>query len=270
MAASIFTGASGMRFLSETETDAFSPDNETTYATVRKLIEWITQWIKGTGVTGSVTTDPPNDTTGYLYDSAGAWSDDDYNTFWVLMTSGNGRGKIFEIDDTDGSSSPPKLICTGDNLYSEGIRSGDDYEILYDLNKLDSHTHDYIDSAPVENPTGRTLVCSHGVEASRTSGAWGTLLQYQIYCPVNPSTLRIYFQGKVGVNTGYVRLQFTDSGSNVFTGSGTSFTNTSYAAKTDSLDCSTADAGSGKLEIQTTHSTAGETFCSYLTVIWDT
>ena len=76
---------------------------------------------------GSATADPPNDATGVLEDSASGWTDDLHNACTLVMTSGTASGNTYTIDDTVAISTT--IACTGDNLYSDGVRSGDTYEI---------------------------------------------------------------------------------------------------------------------------------------------
>ncbi|MDD4986341.1 MAG: glycosyl hydrolase family 28-related protein, partial [Dehalococcoidales bacterium] len=85
---------------------------------------------------GSATSDPPNNTDGYLYDSAASFTNDEWNTYWVVMTSGTASGNWYYIYDTVASNS--YLVCreyadggtSTVNLYSDGVRSGDSYKII--------------------------------------------------------------------------------------------------------------------------------------------
>ena len=143
MTAVIFTGIDALRMIVETETDANSPDNETTYAAIRKAIECLFLLFAATGDDGTATSNPPDDTTGVLTDSAGGYDVDEYNGCTLLMTSGTARGNFYTIDDTTATT----LICTGDNLYSAGVRSGDYYVVLYDIKvNTDGHDHDDVNA----------------------------------------------------------------------------------------------------------------------------
>jgi len=146
MASVIFTGIDALRMVLETETDADSPDNETTYGAIRKAIECLFLLLLGTGDSGSATSDPPDNTTGVLTDTGAAYTIDEHIGRTLLITSGNARGNIYTIDDNAATT----LTCTDDNLYSDGVRSADDYVILYDtLVNTDGHDHDDVNSKPV-------------------------------------------------------------------------------------------------------------------------
>jgi len=143
-----FFDLSALRAILTTETDADSPINEELMSQIRENLEAILILLASTGITGSATSDPPNDTTGYLTDTASSWSNDDHNGRTLLLTSGLAKGNMYTIDDTDDANN--RLVCTGDNLYADGVRSGDTYLILYDVkNNADGHDHDGINSSNV-------------------------------------------------------------------------------------------------------------------------
>jgi len=157
MALEIFRAISNLRMVLDSETDADSPDNETTYKAMREMIEILFQLMLDTGVSGTATSDPPDDTTGYFYDTNESWTDDLHNGRTLVICSGNAKGNFYTIDDTDDANA--RLVCTGDNLYSDGVRSGDDYKILYDIKtNTDGHNHDGINSptATIQAPTAGT------------------------------------------------------------------------------------------------------------------
>jgi len=146
MALEIFRAISNLRLVLETETDKDSPDNEITRLALREMVEILFQLMLDTGVGGTATSDPSNDANGYFYDSAGGWSNDDHDGQTLVICSGNAKGNFYIIDDTVASGG--RLDCTGDNLYSDGVRSGDDYKILYDIKTHASgHNHDGVNSA---------------------------------------------------------------------------------------------------------------------------
>ena len=143
MAATIFTGIDALRMVIESETDANSPDNETTYAAMRVAIESLFLLAFSTGDTGTATSDPPDDTTGVLTDTGAAYDVDEHNGRTLLITSGTARGNFYTID----GGAATTLSCTDDNLYSDGVRSGDYYAILYDVKvNTDGHDHDGVNS----------------------------------------------------------------------------------------------------------------------------
>jgi len=137
---------SNLRTLLVAETDADSGVTEETYAQIRENLECLTMSLLDTGVTGSATSNPPDDTTGVLTNSGGGYDVDAHNGRTLLMTSGLAIGNLYTIDDTTATT----LVCTGDNLYSDGVRSADTYKILYDIKvNADGHNHDGINSASV-------------------------------------------------------------------------------------------------------------------------
>lgn len=163
MAHEIFRAISNLRVVLNTETDADSPDNETTYAAMREMIEILFQLMVGTGDDGTATADPPDDTTGVLTDSAGGYSVDEYNGCTLLITSGMAKGYTYTIDDTTATT----LVCTDDNLYTDGVRSGDYYIVLYDIKaNLDGHDHDTVNSKAVVGVADNSIDSQHYVSDS--------------------------------------------------------------------------------------------------------
>ena len=93
----------------------------------------------------------------------------------------------------DTSSSNNRVVCTGDNLYSAGARSADDYIILGNLRQTseDGHNHDNINSPTVvladdqvtqakiaDNAVGRAQLLDDAVgqaELETTTGSKGIL-----------------------------------------------------------------------------------------------
>lgn len=135
-----------LRTLLATETDHDSPGSEELVSQIRENIEAIIMLMLDTGVSGTATSDPSNNTNGYFFDTAGGWSDDQHNGRTLLITSGNAIGNTYTIDDTIDAGD--YLACAGDNLYADGVRSGDSYKILYDIKvNTDGHNHDGINSS---------------------------------------------------------------------------------------------------------------------------
>jgi len=80
---------------------------------------------------------------------------------------------MYTIDDTDDAND--RLVCTGDNLYADGVRSGDSYKILYDLkNNTDGHNHDGVNSPSVVLPDGTVSVWSDYAEVSGSCSGYST------------------------------------------------------------------------------------------------
>ncbi len=148
MAGDILTGIDVLRMILDTETDHASPDNETTYGGIRKAIEALFLLLLGTGASGTLTSDPPDDTTGWAIDTAAGFTDDLHNGRTLVFTDGLAIGEMFTIDDTEAGNN--RVECAGDNLYDAGARSGDNYVILFDiLNNSDGHDHDDVNSPSV-------------------------------------------------------------------------------------------------------------------------
>lgn len=141
MALEIFRAISNLRLVLDSETDADSPDNETTRLALREMVEILFQLMLDTGDSGTATEDPTETT---LTDSGAAYDVDEHNGRTLVMCSGNAKGNFYTIDDTTATT----IVCTGDTLLADGVRSGDDYKILYDIKTHGSgHTHDGVNAA---------------------------------------------------------------------------------------------------------------------------
>ncbi len=163
MAAKIFRALSFLRFAIETETDADSPDNETTYPAIREAIEMLFKLCFSDGFTSTASANPPDDNTGVLTHAGAAQDVDEHNGRTLLITSGLARGDPFTIDATAAQT----ITCTGDNLFAAGVRSGDDFEIFYDIKtNSDGHDHDDVNSKPVQGVAAGAID-----EAELASGA---------------------------------------------------------------------------------------------------
>ena len=137
---------SNLRTILTTETDADSGVTEESYSQFRENFECLVMSLLDTGDDGSATSNPPNDSTGVLTDSAGGYDADEHNGKTLLITSGLAIGNLYTIDDGTATT----LVCTGDNLYADGVRSGDTYKVLYDLKvNADGHDHDGVNSKAV-------------------------------------------------------------------------------------------------------------------------
>lgn len=132
------------RMILEGESDANSPGAEEFFSQVRENLEAILMLLAYTGTGGTATSDPPDDTTGYFYDTAAGFSDDEHNGRSLMIIDGLAAGNIYTIDDTVAASD--RVECTGDNLYADGVRSGDKYKIFYNIKHTSGHTHDDVDS----------------------------------------------------------------------------------------------------------------------------
>lgn len=147
-----FFNPNALRMLLEHETQADAPVNEETESQVRENIEALLMLMAYTGTTGTLSTDPANDTTGLLYCAGLTFLQDEHNGRSLVMTSGAAKGNIYPITDTPAVPTYHYLRCDGHNLYADGIRAGDRFMVFYDLANLQAHTHDGVDSAGIEAP----------------------------------------------------------------------------------------------------------------------
>ena len=190
MAHEIFNAISDFRVVLNTETDADSPINETSYGALRKAVETVIMLTYNTGHDGSLTADPSNSTDGQVTDTAATWSADEHNSRTLLITSGAGKGNIYTIDDTltgVAGSTSFRLDCAGDNLYADGVRSGDDYRVLYDLKVSSSgHNHDGVNSPLASMPNGMVNVAnvhSTAPVGEKVGSGFGNVNELRIYVP---------------------------------------------------------------------------------------
>jgi hypothetical protein len=164
-----------LRFPDDTEVDADSPVSETLMQTLIHNFEALVLMMLKHGDAGTLTSDPPNDTTGVLTDSARSFDTDEHNGRSILFTSGNAKNLAFTITDTTATT----LTVSGTNLYDAGARSGDSYIITYWLNPNYGHTHNGEDSNTITPASASiaqaNLKTSTGEVSQASSGANNTL-----------------------------------------------------------------------------------------------
>lgn len=208
-----FWNVTALRTLLETETDADSPASEELMSQIRENIEALFLLLFK-AASGTATSDPPNDSTGYFYDTAANFEDDEHNGRTLLITSGTAKGNIYTIDDTVAASD--RVECTGDNLYADGVRSGDSYIILYDLTNTSGHDHDGVNSSRVVLPPeaagnndyfSRGRLGGSGTSTSETS--WQDLVWVNF--PVG-GEFRFYTTYQNSVNPFYSYFQILKNG----------------------------------------------------------
>lgn len=134
-----FDSVALLRVILEGETDANSPGSEELMSQMRENWEVFLMLMLYTGDSGTATEDP---TETVLTDSGATYDVDEHNGRSLVIIDGDAAGNIYTIDDTTATT----LICTGDTLLADGIRSGDAYKIFYDLKSTTAHKHDGIDS----------------------------------------------------------------------------------------------------------------------------
>ena len=179
---------SNLRFLQTTETDHKSPGDETLMAGIRQLIEALFWLLLGVDQ-GTLTSDPPDDTTGFLIDTAAGFTDDEHNDRTVMILDGNDVLGFYEIDDTEAANN--RIECAGENFYAKGIRSGDAYMILGDvINATAGHRHNDVDSLKINASIDQAaLKSTYGEVAALTAAGNKTLPggQYGFYPRVKHS-----------------------------------------------------------------------------------
>jgi len=241
---------SAFRMVLETETDTDANVNKELMDQFRENIEALVLLTFSTGTTGSATSNPPNDTTGVLTDTAASYDADEHNNRVLLMTSGLAKGTMYQIDDTTATT----IICTGDNLYADGVRSGDTYHVLYNVkNTGGGHTHDGEDSALSKPARGRTTVVSDGELITETgpTSSYTVHRTYGIYIPVDQTTLSIGFLGqRNGDGTPVAKFTITDSASSSLNVEVSGINPYSYTYQTTSINCSTLAAGWGYVTLE--------------------
>ena len=142
------------RLIIDTETDADSPDNETTYDGIRKLIEGLILSLFATGVSGTVT-----GISGATLTDTGNFTIDQCNGWTLIITSNDAIGNFYTIDDTTADT----LVCTGDDLETDGVAIGDTYVVVYDLKvNADGHDHDGLNSKSAVLADDSILTAKYG------------------------------------------------------------------------------------------------------------
>lgn len=160
-----------LRFILDTEDDNDSPASEELMQQLRENLEVLFMLLLDTAIIGAATEDPPDDTTGVLTDggSPAMFETDEHNGRTLLITSGIAKNTIYTIDDTTTTT----LICTDDNLYSAGVRSGDTYKVLYDIKvNTDGHDHDGVNSKVLASSVGQTQLKTSTGSVSSSYVGW--------------------------------------------------------------------------------------------------
>lgn len=196
MSLEIYRAITNLRMVLDSETDADSPDNETTYKALREMIEILYQLMVDTGDSGTVTTIAET----VLTDSGASFDTDEHNGRTLLMCSGDAKGNFYTIDDTASTT----LTCTGDTLVSDGVAIGDDYKVLYDIKtNSDGHDHDGVNSksAILADDVVTLEKVQHGsimlplhmpesdTELTTTSASWATVQKMLIYIPTGATVI---------------------------------------------------------------------------------
>jgi len=161
---------SNLRFLQTTETDHKSPGDEALMVAIRQLIEALFWLLLGVDK-GTLTSDPPDDTTGFLIDTAAGFANDEHNDRTVMILDGNDVLGFYEINDTEAANN--RIECAGENFYAKGIRSGNAYMILGDvINATAGHRHNNVDSMKIVASIDQAALKTTTGSVSNATSAW--------------------------------------------------------------------------------------------------
>lgn len=261
MAHEIFKAISNLRMALNTETDADSPDNETTYGAIRSRVEYLMEILLGTGFEGTVT----GIATTTITHAEAAQDVDEHNGRTTIITSGLAKGEFYTIDDTAAQT----LIHTGDDLEADGVAINDTFKVLYDIKTNVGHTHDDVDSpnvvladlsiatAKLQNDSVTIEKIQHGTLHSLPSesdqmtaltetgeNGFQTKATHRIYIPADATTLYGTLRARRAVDGVSCNVRFTVDGN---ASSTYNVDHTAYQWSDEiSLDCS---ALSGWLEL---------------------
>lgn len=169
-----FFNPNALRMLLEHETQANAPVNEETTSQVRENIEALLMLMAYTGTSGSLTSDPPNNTTGQVSDNTHSFGPNEHDGRSLVVTSGAAKGNIYPITLTlNFTMGSHDLESAGNNLYADGLRSGDTYMIFYSLDAPEAHTHNGVNSAGIEAPRSLAGYYIEALETARGDAATG-------------------------------------------------------------------------------------------------
>jgi hypothetical protein len=214
-----FWDVTALRTILDTETDADSPGSEELMSQVRENIESIILLLFNVA-SGTATSDPPNDTTGWFIDTAAGFADDEHNGRTLLITSGTAKGNFYTIDDTEAANN--RVECAGDNLYSDGVRSGDSYIILYDLTNSAGHDHNGTNSKAIVAEDHTIILAdwtadgNGGTDLVTTSTTYVDIYNTFFLMPqggISKIAMSVYFRASTGAGDARVQLQIDDNGS---------------------------------------------------------
>ena len=216
-----FFDKNSLRTILTTETDADSPGSEELLSQLRENFEALLIILLGEG-TSSTVDSVSGDT---LTDTAPGFTVDEHNGRTLVITSGTAIGNMYTIDDTTTTT----LVCTGDNLETDGVATDDTYMIFYKLKgTVGGHSHDDIDSATVtladnqvtEAKLGsiyRTLLSTDYGEVytgqpSVAAGGPTVVATYPVYVPEGVTTVDVRIKGYSNIHNDTVTSTATLGG----------------------------------------------------------
>ena len=251
-----------LRIIQESESDYDSPGSEELHSQYRENIESLLHLGYFADSSGTVktaaTSSAVSKCTNLKCTGGASWSDDDHNNRTIVFIDGNAAGNYYKIDDSSGTT--PKLKMNDDNLVSDGVSTGDSFKIFYNLLSTAGHTHDGVDAAEVNLPTGRAGIGFHPWHSSgyvaelassfttskgwvivATSNSWKSMINQYVYIPNNASKVhaKILWAATAG---GKIRVAIDSS--NVKLGSSSSgAVITKWTSFAGTVDVSTIAAG---------------------------
>jgi hypothetical protein len=250
--------------ISDTATDADSPDSALTRTKERQLIELLLTSVHGNFREGTLTANP-TDTTGYCVDTAASFTDDQHNGRRIIFTDGNAKGHDYLIDDTDAANN--RVACTGDDIYSAGARSGDGYIITGNFRDTGGgHDHDDQNSRVANYRDGFMQI--PGIEFHNLAGGYtehgtnpGTgysnFMSTNLYMPQNATTIRCRIGFAVdqsvtcNVRLVLTKIDETDGTNDTATNSNVvQATSTTFVVGNCDIDCSALATGLYHLQLQ--------------------
>lgn len=166
------TDVAVIRETNDNEVDFQSPlSEEIMMVAFRDAIREVEDLVVSNGrglLVGVVDADPPDQANSYIEDADPTVGSinraDKFNGLTLLMLDGDAEGNLYKITDTDATN---KRIVVAENLYDEGVREGDSYQVL-------GHRHDEIDSlaAVVSANIAKSLHTSSGTFTPTKTGTY--------------------------------------------------------------------------------------------------
>ena len=274
-----------LRIIQESETDWDSPGSEELHTQYRENIESLLHlgyFADSSGTVKTAATSSAVSKCTIVKCTGGAsWSDDDHNSRTLLFINGNAAGNYYTIDDSSGTT--PTLHLDGDNLVSDGVAAADSFKIFYNLQSTAGHTHDGVDAAEVDLPTGRagigniwslTTFYTDGappsIRSSQSSSAGTIFCHYRttkaaelktmmshVYIPNNANKIYIRTQWNA-LTGGKIRYGVYDGASTVFGSSSSGAVVSRWTQYDGTIDVSTMVGGWAEITARTRPDDTGD------------
>ena len=274
-----------LRIIQESETDYDSPGSEELHSQYRENIESLLHLGYFAGSSGTVktaaTSSAVSKCTIMKCTGGASWADDDHNSRTLVMIDGNAAGNYYTIDDSSGTA--PSIKMNDDNLVSDGVAAADSFKIFYNLQSTAGHTHDGVDAAEVNLPTGRagigqiwslttfyTTGTPPSIRSSQSSSAGDIFCHYRttkaaelktmmshLYIPNNPTKVYVRTQW-CALTGGKIRYAVYDGASTVFGSSSSGAVVTRWTQYDGSIDVSTMVSGWAEITCRTRPDDTGD------------